>query len=100
MAEAFKDISQALANRVDSANRCSRAIEPGKSRLPRFQTPNDMSLEYYPRRRAAEGLESRMPGLFPDPAQRQKQMAPYREPLEFDIKTTHQIAFANYFLIV
>src|SRR5687767_8382897 len=100
MAEAFKDAPQALANSVEIAKRCNLAIELGKSRLPRFQTPNDMSLEDYLRSRAAEGLESRMPGLFPDPAQRQKEMARYRERLEFEIKTIQQMGFAGYFLIV
>ena len=100
MAEAFKDIPQALANSVEIAKRCNLAIELGKSRLPRFQTPNAMSLEDYLRSRAAEGLESRMPGLFPDPAQRQKEMARYRERLEFEIRTIQQMGFAGYFLIV
>jgi DNA polymerase-3 subunit alpha len=100
MAEAFKDAPQALANSVEIAKRCNLAIELGKSRLPKFQTPNDMSLEDYLRSRAAEGLEGRMPGLFPDPAQREREMPRYRERLGFEIKTIQQMGFAGYFLIV
>jgi DNA polymerase-3 subunit alpha len=100
MAEAFKDVPQALANSVEIAKRCNLAIELGKSRLPRFQTPNDMSLEDYLRSRAAEGLESRMPTLFPDAAQRGQEMRRYRERLEFEIRTIQQMGFSGYFLIV
>jgi DNA polymerase-3 subunit alpha len=100
MAEAFKDVPQALANAVEIAKRCNFAIELGKTRLPRFQTPNDMSLEDYLRSRAGEGLAGRLPQLFPDPGQREKETARYRERLEFEIRTIQQMGFAGYFLIV
>jgi len=100
MAEAFADVPQALANSVEIAKRCNFAIELGKSRLPLFQTPNNVSLEDYLRARAAEGLEARMTKLWPDAAARAQQLTRYRERLEFEIKTIQQMGFAGYFLIV
>jgi DNA polymerase-3 subunit alpha len=100
MAQAFRDVPQALANSVEIARRCSLEIELGKNRLPRFQTPNNVSLDDYLRNRAAEGLERRLPQLFPDAAQRARETPRYRERLEFEIRTIQQMGFPGYFLIV
>ncbi len=100
MAQAFKDVPQALANSVEIAKRCSLEIELGKTRLPQFQTPNNMSLDEYLRSRAAEGLEQRLPQLFPDAALRARQLPLYRERLAFEIETIQKMGFPGYFLIV
>ncbi|HET9405491.1 MAG TPA: DNA polymerase III subunit alpha, partial [Burkholderiales bacterium] len=100
MAQAFGDIPQALANSMEIAKRCSLEIELGKSRLPLFQTPNNVSLDDYLRIRAAEGLEQRLPQLFPDAAQRAREAPRYHERLGFEIKTIQQMGFPGYFLIV
>jgi DNA polymerase-3 subunit alpha len=100
MAQAFSDVPQALANSVEIAKRCSLAIELGKSRLPQFVTPNNVSLDEYLRIRAAEGLEQRLPQLFPDAAQRARETPRYHERLGFEIKTIQQMGFPGYFLIV
>ena len=100
MVQAFRDVPQALANSVEIAKRCNLDIELGKTRLPRFQTPGDMSLDDYLRSRAAEGLERRLPQLYPDAGQRAQQMARYRERLDFEIRTIQQMGFSGYFLIV
>jgi DNA polymerase-3 subunit alpha len=100
MAQAFRDVPQALANSVEIAKRCNLAIELGKTRLPLFQTPNDVSLDEYLRSRAAQGLEERLPRLHPDAAERARRLPAYRERLEFEIKTIQQMGFSGYFLIV
>ena len=100
MAQAFKDIPQALANSVEIAKRCSLEIELGKTRLPQFQTPNNMSLGEYLRSRAAEGLEQRLPQLFPDAALRASQLPVYQKRLAFEIETIEKMGFPGYFLIV
>ena len=100
MAQAFHDLPQALANSVEIAKRCNLDIELGKTRLPLFQTPGNVTLDDYLRSRAAEGLECRLPQLYPDAALRGKQEARYRERLEFEIKTIQQMGFSGYFLIV
>src|SRR5262245_1890354 len=100
MAQAFRDVPQALANSAEIAKRCNLDIGLGKTRLPRFQTPGDMSLDDYLRSRASEGLERRLPQLYPDAGQRAQQVARYRERLDFEIRTIQQMGFSGYFLIV
>src|SRR5688572_14548043 len=51
MAQAFQDVPQALANSVEIAKRCNLDIQLGKTRLPLFQTPDNMTLEDYLRSR-------------------------------------------------
>ena len=100
MAQAFHDVPQALANSVEIAKRCSLEIELGKTRLPQFQTPNSMSLDDYLRSRAADGLEQRLPRLFPDAALRVRELPRYRERLAFEVQTIQKMGFSGYFLIV
>jgi DNA polymerase-3 subunit alpha len=45
MGKLFADLPEALTNSVDIARRCNLSLELGKSRLPRFPTPGDVSLE-------------------------------------------------------
>jgi len=66
MAELFADLPEALANSVEIARRCSLELELGKSRLPRFPTPEGVSLEDYLVAQAGAGLERRLAALFPD----------------------------------
>src|SRR5688572_2073495 len=100
MAELYADIPQALANSVEIAKRCNLALELGKSKLPRFPTPNDETLDDYLRSRAYAGLEDRLLQLYPDAAQRAEKSSFYRQRLEFEIRTILQMGFAGYFLIV
>ena len=100
MAQAFRDVPQALANSVEIAKRCNLAIELGKTRLPRFQTPNNLGLDDYLRDRAAEGLERRLPQLFPDAAELARRAPTYKERLAFETRTVQQMGFSGYFLIV
>jgi DNA polymerase-3 subunit alpha len=100
MAELFGDIPAALANSVEIARRCNLTLDLGKSRLPRFPTPNGESLEDYLRARAAEGLALRMRQLYPEEAARNAQFPRYRDRLEFEINTILQMGFPGYFLIV
>ena len=100
MAELFQDVPQALANSVEIARRCNLSIELGKSRLPQFVTPNNVSLDDYLRSRANEGLLERLPQLYPEAAARAEQLPRYRERLDFEINTIQKMGFAGYFLIV
>ncbi len=100
MGQAFRDIPQALANSVEIAKRCSLVIELGKTHLPQFQTPKNVTLDDFLRNCAAEGLEQRLPQLFPDAAQRAGELPRYRERLDFEIQTIQKMGFSGYFLIV
>jgi DNA polymerase-3 subunit alpha len=100
MAKLFADLPEALANSVEIARRCNLALELGKSRLPRFPTPGDVSLEDYLAQQAAAGLARRLASLYPDDARRAKEEPRYRARLELETKTIVQMGFAGYFLIV
>jgi len=100
MAALFADAPQALANAVQIAKRCNLTIELGKSKLPLFPTPDEVTLEDYLRLRAAEGLDARMQVLYPDAAAREQALPRYRERLEFELGTIIKMGFPGYFLIV
>ncbi len=100
MAELFADVPEVLENTIEIAKRCTLGLTLGKSRLPHFPTPENVSLEEYLREQASAGLDTRMAELYPDAAERAKQDPVYRERLEFEIKTILQMGFPGYFLIV
>jgi DNA polymerase-3 subunit alpha len=100
MAELFADIPEALLNSVEIAKRCNLKMELGKSRLPQFPTPNDLSLDQYLCERALAGLKQRLDALYPDAAQWAKQMPIYQKRLDFETRTIVQMGYSGYFLIV
>src|SRR5882672_8953046 len=100
MAKLFSDLPEALANSVEIARRCNLALELGKSRLPKFPTPGNATLEDTLAQTAGQGLERRLAALYPDAARRTKEEPHYRERLELETKTIVQMGFAGYFLIV
>ncbi|MFM7331504.1 MAG: DNA polymerase III subunit alpha [Brachymonas sp.] len=104
MGELFADLPSALANSVGIAKRCNLTLELGKSKLPHFPTPpvngQQLSPEEYFRHASHEGLQERMLMLYPDAAEREKQMPEYLARLEFEIGTILKMGFPGYFLIV
>jgi DNA polymerase III subunit alpha len=100
MRELFADLPEALENAVEIAKRCSLELELGTNRLPRFPTPDGVSLEDFLVASARAGLERRLERLFPDAAQRESARARYAGRLDFETKTIIQMGFAGYFLIV
>ena len=104
MVELFKDIPSSIDNTLEIAKRCSLTLVLGKPQLPIFPTPlvngQQMSPEEYFRYTSHEGLKERMAHLYPDAAEREKQMPRYLERLEFEIGTILKMGFPGYFLIV
>jgi DNA polymerase-3 subunit alpha len=100
MAELFADLPDALENSVEIARRCSLSVELGKSRLPQFPIPDDLSDGEYLDQQAHEGLERRLAQLYPDIAERDAKRPEYLERLAFEINTIQQMGFPGYFLIV
>ncbi len=100
----FADVPSAIANTLEIAKRCSLTLVLGKPQLPDFPTPlvngQRMTPEEYFRYASHEGLKERMAHLFPDVAEREKQMPSYVERLEFEIGTILKMGFPGYFLIV
>ena len=104
MEELFADIPSAIANTQEIAKRCSLTLVLGKNYLPDFPTPlvngQQLSPEEYFRYASHEGLKERMLHLYPDAAERERQMPLYLERLEFEIGTILKMGFPGYFLIV
>ena len=100
MEQLFSDVPSALANTLEIAKRCNLVLELGKPRLPDYPTPNGMPIEAYFRFASQEGLQQRMRHLYPDAAQREKEMPRYLQRLEFEIETIVKMGFPGYFLIV
>ena len=100
MAEAFADLPEALANSVEIARRCNLELELGKSRLPLFPTPDNMSLDDFLVAQARAGLRRRMEALYPDADARAAAMPRYEQRLEFEAGTIIHMGFPGYFLIV
>jgi DNA polymerase-3 subunit alpha len=100
MCAAFADIPEALENTLVIARRCNLVLELGKSKLPDFPTPADMSLDDYLRQRARDGLAERLAKLYPNPVERAAREAEYSDRLELELKTIIQMGFPGYFLIV
>jgi DNA polymerase-3 subunit alpha len=100
----FADLPSALANSVEIAKRCSLTLVLGKPQLPDFPTPEvngeRMLPEAYFRYASHEGLKERMLHLYPNEADRAREMARYVDRLDFEINTILKMGFPGYFLIV
>ena len=100
MEHLFADVPSAIANTLEIARRCNLVLELGKPRLPAFPTPDAMPIEEYFRLACQQGLQERMARLYPEPAERERQLPRYAERLAFEIKTILAMGFPGYFLIV
>src|SRR5690606_10062204 len=80
--------------------RCNLTLTLDQPQLPRFPTPDGVSLDDYLIQLANEGLRRRMAQLYPDAAERDRQMPAYQERLDLECKTIISMGFPGYFLIV
>lgn len=87
----FPSHPEAADNTVKIAERCNVEIEFGKTKLPRFTTPDGSeNLEFF-HRLCYEGLEKRY-GPSPDKSLQSR--------LQYEIDTIAQMGYVNYYLIV
>jgi DNA polymerase III subunit alpha len=102
MADLFADIPEALANTVEIGRRCSLDLKLGKSVLPEYPVPGEMTTEEFLRQEATRGLETRLQHLAPQPwvGARLIERNEYVERLEIELRVICQMGFAGYFLIV
>ncbi len=100
----FADVPSALANTLEIAKRCNLTLVLGKPQLPDFPIPAVdgvvMGPDDYFRYASHQGLTERMAHLYPDPAEREKQLPRYVARLEFELVTILKMGFPGYFLIV
>jgi DNA polymerase-3 subunit alpha len=100
MCALFADIPAALQNTVEIAKRCSLGLTLGKSYLPDFPVPPEMTLEDYFCEESRKGLTQRMDILFPDSSAAPEKYRHYYDRLEIELNVIMQMGFPGYFLIV
>ena len=96
MRAAFADLPEACDNTLVIARRCAFIPQPRQPILPAFPAEDGIDEETALRRAAAAGLEARLSPLGLDEAASR----PYRERLEYELRTIIEMGFAGYFLIV
>ena len=87
----FPKVPEAADNTVKIAERCNVEFEFGKTKLPRFDTPDGSDNAEYFRRKCYAGLHEKYGG-HPDPS--------VSERLEYELATIQQMGYVNYYLIV
>lgn len=100
MAELFADVPVALANAVQIAKRCNLTLELGTARLPKFPTPEGVTLDDHCRALASSGLEQRLTKLYADERVRSERRPEYAVRLDLELSTIAKMGYSGYFLIV
>ncbi len=98
----FGDFPEALSNPWEIAQRCRVNLEKVKEPFPKFEVPEDHTIDTYFEYVARQGFEKRRPRL--EAMQRagtlRSDLAEYAERLDREIRTIQQMKFSGYFLIV
>ena len=92
MAEAFRDIPEAVENTQKIADMCSTDIELGKYQLPYFEVPKGKTQDEYLRELCEKGLAVRYGSKYNE--------SKIIERLDYELDVIKQMGFASYFLIV
>jgi DNA polymerase-3 subunit alpha len=103
MQKLFADLPEALANTVEIARRCSLTLTFGQNHLPDFPVPAGYTVPGFLREQAHKGLDARLaphPGPLPASGERGRDVAKYRERLEYELAVIEKMGFAGYFLVV
>jgi DNA polymerase-3 subunit alpha len=101
MAQLFDDIPEAISNSFEIARRCNLELKLGKSVLPAYPVPGNLSTEDFLREEAKRGLEQRLQRLGTSVVQgRAIARDEYEQRLASELGVICQMGFAGYFLIV
>src|SRR5918994_618120 len=101
MTKLFEDVPEAVDNSFEIARRCNLELKLGKSVLPAYPVPGNISTEDFLREAARRRLLQRMEQLSKTVVQgRTISREEYEERLAAEIGVICQMGFAGYFLIV
>jgi len=104
MAKLFADLPQAIENTVHIARRCSLALILGKTVLPSFPVPPEMTEESYLEKASLDGLYQRLVHIIQQKQLTENKQADftqsYVERLHLELKVINSMGFPGYFLIV
>ena len=100
MVTLFSDIPEAIENTVEIAKRCNVELILDQHYLPDFPVPKGMTIAEFLTQESFQGLEKRLPVLFPDKAELEQQRAAYDDRLQIELDVINEMGFPGYFLIV
>ncbi|MDC9725748.1 MAG: DNA polymerase III subunit alpha [Gammaproteobacteria bacterium] len=100
MIELFSDIPEAIENTIEIAKRCNAQLTLGEHYLPDFPVPEGMTIEEFFSQESFEGLEERLPVLFPDATDLEENRKEYEDRLQIELDVINEMGFPGYFLIV
>ncbi len=104
MVETFSHLpSEALQNTIKIAEQCELALENKSYYLPKFEIPENYTLDSFFTHSARTGLERRLEHLYKlySPEESYEEFCkPYDERLQFELDVIIQMEFPGYFLIV
>lgn len=90
MLEHFSDVPEALANTIKIAEKCNFQLELGRTRLPKFETPDGESAIDYLKKLVHEKAEARLKEITET----------IQDRLAMELGVIEKTGFADYFLIV
>lgn len=96
----FSDLPEAIQNTVELAKRCNMHVELGKSYLPNYPIPEDLTLEQFFRELSLAGLEKRFKSILAEGVNNSSSRQDYLDRLDFELKIINEMGFPGYFLIV
>jgi DNA polymerase III subunit alpha len=91
MRSVFKDLPEAYRNTLAVAERCNVDLTFGQFHLPRYQVPDDFTLDSYLEHLALAGLRARYGASPPDTVV---------ERLRYELGVVSKMGFSGYFLVV
>ena len=91
MKEIFSDVPQAIKNTQKIKELCNFEFDLGKTRLPKYPTPQGMSYEEHLRDLCEKSLEERYS---------EEKLEKAKERLDYELDIINETGFASYFLIV
>jgi DNA polymerase-3 subunit alpha len=91
MRAVFKDLPEAYRNTLAVAERCNVDLQFGQFHLPRYQVPEEFTLDSYLEHLAFEGLKTRYGGSPADAVV---------ERLRYELGVVSKMGFSGYFLVV
>ncbi len=102
MLEIFGEIPDALDRTFDISERCSIKLESIKNPFPKFDVPEEHSIDSYFEYVARQGFEKRRGRLeaMRRDGRLKHELAEYSERLDREIKMIQKMKFSGYFLIV
>ncbi|PKM91475.1 DNA polymerase III subunit alpha [Candidatus Falkowbacteria bacterium HGW-Falkowbacteria-1] len=94
LAEAFKEIPEALSNTVKIAEMCNVEISLDEVHLPHFEVPDGYNQSSYLKKICEDGILKRYPDFS------EKDLVEHRKRMDYELEVIGDMGWPSYFLIV